>query len=144
MALIKSVLEMALKSIADSPPNSAALAASQWADAIANYALTITPPSTTTATAKGPLQSSLLTAFGTTNAAPLMEAAMQTYAAAVGLGMAGFVAIPPVSPIGFSSLFSVNYPDTTTPINGISTAIDLWFKTGSSTPIAGGSPIPWL
>jgi hypothetical protein len=74
-----------------------------------------------------------------------METAFATFATALATGMApAFVAVPPPAPIGFATLFAKPYPTThAAAAQAVSDAIDVWMKTGTATPAAGGSPQNW-
>ena len=128
-----------------SPGSSYAACAQQWADSVVSYAAAITPPSTSVLGAKTALQASLAGAFAAPDAIGGMEAAFTQFAAAVGLGMAGFVPAPPLGPVGFAAQFGGPHPATHADAGlAIAGRIDTWLRTGSATPVSGGTPVPWL
>jgi hypothetical protein len=91
------------------------------------------------------LQSSLASAFGTTDCAPAMESAFAAFAVTVGGGMAGYVPTPPPAPVGFASQFAGPKPAThASAASAIASLIDTWMKTGLSTLVAPPNTIvPW-
>lgn len=145
MAVDLSGLEDALEQLAASPRSSAAAAAQGWASACQDYAAGVVPASTSVATATPALASALETAFGQLSSAAAMETAFTAWATAVGLGMApAFVSTPPPAPIGLASLFAGDNPAThAAAASRLGSALDTWFRTGTGTPAAGGSPQPW-
>jgi hypothetical protein len=69
---------------------------------------------------------------------------MATFAATVGGGMAGFVAVPPPAPVGFGDQFAQPHPAThAEAASAITTIVDAWMRTGTATPTAGGPPVNW-
>lgn len=148
MALIQSSLSSSLESLFSSPPETAVLCAQKWSEAMRDYALSITPPSTTVVPAAALLQSTLTPVFqGSTTAASTaaaMEAAWAVFAVTVGAGMApSFVATPPLGLVGFSSLFSLSPSSHAEASNSFSTMIHLWMSTGLSVPVPAGPSVPW-
>jgi len=91
------------------------------------------------------LASSLASAFSAPNAVPGMESAFSAFAAAVGLGMAGYAPTPPAGPVGFAPYFAG--ADATTHAQAaseIAALIDPWMKTGIATLIAPpNTVVPW-
>jgi hypothetical protein len=149
MALDSAGLEDDLKELAETPGETIADCAQQWADALDGYATGIIPTSTQVTTAAAALQVALAAAFANVNAAATaaaMEAAFLTFATTVGAGMApAFVATPPPSPLGFATLFAAE-PKPETHADAASdfrSAIDDWMITGTATPSVGGSPVNW-
>lgn len=147
MTLNKATLKSGLEDIAVNPPATSALCAKSWADAVGAYVTALTPPPTpvsiTGATAA--LETSLISAFGTTAAAPSMETAFTTLGAALGSGMApAFVATPPAVPVGFATLFTPPFPTThSAAAQAMADAIHAWTTTGTAVPAAGGAAVPW-
>lgn len=144
MALLPTTLITELQRIAASPPDTHPACARAWADAVRSYAVGITPPSTTVSAASEVLATSLVTPFSSDNGASGMASAFTAFAAAVGGGMAGFVAVPPPSPPNFAGLFAEPHPATH--LEGaqkISQLIDTWLRTGTAAPVAGGPAVPW-
>lgn len=144
MPLATTALKSQLTSCFADPPGSHAACAQAWADAVKAYATGITPPSTTVEAAAGTLAGALASAFQSSDAAPGMESAFAAFAGTVGGGMAGFVPTPPPAPVGFGPQFAGPKPETHGAAgDAIGGIIDAWMKTGTATPAAGGSPIPW-
>jgi hypothetical protein len=145
MPLAAPALKSQLRTCFENPPPDAAGCAQAWAAAMTAYATGIVPPSPAVAGAASTLQGTLAAAFGAPNAAPAMESAFTSFAATVGLGMAGFVAVPPPAPVGFAALFSGPKPAThQAAADSIGGAIDTWMKTGVSTLIAPPNTVtPW-
>lgn len=145
MPLNPTALEAGLLAVASSPPATAANCAQAWANAAIAHASAIVPPSTTVASAGSALATALSAAFATTNAAPLMETAFATFAAAVGAGMAGYVATPPAGTVGFAIEFADPLPSThADAAENVAQIIDSWMRTGTSTLVAPpGTVVPW-
>lgn len=144
MPLAATGLKSQLASIAADPPATAPACAQAWADAVQAYAAGIVPPSTTVSAASATLAGDLSSAFQSSDAAPAMEIAFAAFAVSVGGGMAGFVPTPPAGPVGFGPQFAGPKPETHGAAGeAIGGLIDTWLRTGTATPAAGGSPIPW-
>jgi len=145
MPLALPALTSQLQSLFASPPATRLACARAWADACTAHAIGIVPPSTTVTTAGDALAAALTTAFDSPNAAPAMESAFAQFAAAVGLGMAGFVPVPPPGPVGFDPQFAGPKPAThADAAQQIGARIDAWLRTGISTMLAPpNTPIPW-
>lgn len=147
MPLSAPTLISQLQSLATSPPATTAQCAQAWADAMQAYAAAIIPASTTVSAAASALSSSLVGAFNAPLAAPGMEVAFTSFAATVGAGMAaaGFAPVPPVTPVGFVTLFAGPKPAThADAAQQIGSQIDTWMKTGVATLIAPpNTPTPW-
>lgn len=163
MPLMASVLETELRKFMDPqyagfqgwPTNDVDTAAA-WANAVDVYTaggFGVTPVSTTGAIAKGLLQTGLLGMSAPGAAIPLFDIAMLSYATSLAVGMlpGGFVGTPPILPL------TVTPPTLVTIIAAglggassseqsalLATWIDVWFKTGTAVPVAGGPPILWL
>jgi hypothetical protein len=144
MPLALPALVAGLQSTFADPPADAAGCAQGWADAVQSWASGIVPPSTAVSAAASALAGSLASAFSNTDAASAMESAFATFAAAVGLGMAGHTPIPPAAPVGFAQQFEskpATHAEAAQAIGGI---IDAWMKTGTATLIAPpNTVIPW-
>jgi hypothetical protein len=123
------------------PPATEAAAAAEWANALEDLTTGIVPPSTTVAAAKVTFQAALV-GFGLPGAAAaVLEAALVTFAATVGDGMsATHTDTPPIAPVGL--LFPTE-SDAQNAADAIIDILDTWFKTGTATPNAGGSPVNW-
>jgi len=143
--LVVSTLQSALQSTFEHPGATIADCSSLWVSAIGSYFTPVAPPSTTVAAAQATLQTQLAAAFALPSAASAMDAACTAFAATVGAGMAPtFVAVPPPAPVNWAALFAEPYPETAAEAaQKIATALDAWARTGTATPSAGGSPIPW-
>lgn len=132
-----------------SDPSTADVAASRsacaqaWADAMGSYAAAVVPPSTTVVAAAAALSSALATAFASESAAAAVDAAFLAFATSVGGGMAGFVAAPPPAPPGFATGLQASQPSHEDAAEFWASLIDTWMKTGTATPISGGSPVNW-
>lgn len=145
MPLDTSGLHDTLADIFAHSPASAADAAHAWAQAMETYAAGVIPPSTTVSTAVAALEPQLLAAFVSPAAPPLLEVALQAFAALVGTGMApAFIAVPPPAPVGFAELGAPPFPETqAAAVAAWTTKIDAWMRTGSATPSLGGPAVPW-
>jgi hypothetical protein len=91
------------------------------------------------------LEGQLAAAFASPNAIPDMESAFAAFAAAVGLGMAGWTPTPPAGPVGFAGQFGGPAPETHGAAAGaIASIIDTWMRTGSATLVAPPFTVaPW-
>ena len=152
MPLNTPTLGTELQTLFTSPPETFAACAQDWADAIENYSLTVVPPSTTIAAAATILNTSLVVAFQAGAAdptgvsiAPLLEVAFVTFATTVGIGMApAFVATPPPAPVGWAAALAGSAPDAhAAAASKYRDLIDLWMRTGTAVPSAGGPAQPW-
>lgn len=148
MALIQSTLSNSLNSLFSDPPDTALACARKWAEAMRDYTLSIVPPSTTVVPASELLASSLASVFQVSTSAAAtasaMEAAWAVYAVMVGAGMApSFVATPPSSLVGFSSLFSSTPLTHTEASASFALSIHIWMSTGLAVPASGGPSVPW-
>lgn len=145
MPLNQAGLQSALQELAEGPGATTAACAQAWAEAIRDYTAGIIPPSTTLAAAATVLQASFAVAFSAPSAAAGMEAALTTFGATLGGGMApGFVAVPPAAPVGLASLFVEPYPSTHADAAlAVANAIDTWMRTGTAAATGGGAPAPW-
>lgn len=118
--------------------------AQAWASAAEAWAAGIVPISTTVTAAATALSASLDSAFGSETVAASMESAFLTFATAVGVGMVGYVPVPPPASIGFSTLFSTNSSTRQAGVDKVANAIDVWMRTGVSTLIiAPFTVVPW-
>lgn len=116
-----------------------------WADAVGEYAKTVTPPSTTVAAAAEQLGTALGAAFAEPLAITAMEAAFTAFGAAVGGGMTGYVATPPPGPVGFANAFAQPMPQTQAEAaERMSALVDTWMRTGTATlAVPPSTVVPW-
>lgn len=146
MALNKNSLKTEIQTFADTEysgfdkfPESELDAAQAFADALKIYATSIVPASTTVSAAS----SAMISALGTLSISEF-QSALTTFASTVGGGMApAYTATPPSTTIDFSTVTSKDGENAEDSINELVNVIDTWMKTGTATPSAGGSPIPW-
>lgn len=143
MPLNSGKLRAGILDVCSNPAETAAGCAQQWAQAMGDYAAGIVPPSATVTAARSALATALAGAFATPFAAPLMEIAFAAFAVTVGGGQVGFVPVPPPRPVGFAALLAVIAPTHADAATAVTTLVDTWMRSGSSTPVAGGSPVPW-
>lgn len=150
MALVSSVLSSGLQAVFDNPKISEADMAQDWANAVAPYVATITPPSAAAATAAQSLATGLIgmSEFTGTLETGFVGRATQVFASAfaqmaaiLATGMVGGVPIPPpgplvitIGPIGTS---------TSTAATTLAASVDAWLKTGTLLA-PPGAPVPWL
>lgn len=117
-------------------PATRAECAQAWATAVGAWATGIIPASTTVVAAQATLQTALLSAFGGPDAATVataMDAAFLAFATTVGGGMAGFVPVPPVAPVGFALLFASPAATRADGVAKVATRLQSWMITGVST-----------
>lgn len=145
MPLNLSALSSGLQSTFSDPPGGYNACAQAWADAVQSWCSSIVPPSATVASAAATLATALASAFSSPNAVPGIESAFSAFAAAVGLGMAGYAPTPPAGTVGFASYFAG--ADATTHAQAASelaALIDPWMKTGLSTLLVPpNTVVPW-
>ena len=118
------------------PPADVAGTAEAWATAMGSYMDDLFFVSTTVATAQSALQTSLeLSLDGATDAATAFDAAMLTFAGAVGLGMSGggFAGLPPTGPFSGMVFLGGEYDDAAVASAAIALEIYDWFITGTAT-----------
>jgi len=145
MPLNIAALQSGLESAFASPPATVAECAQAWADAVQSWASGILPASTTVSAAAAALSGALASAFSSPAAIPGLEAAFATFAGSVGLGMAGYVPVPPPSPVGFAAQFGGPHPPThAAAAQAIAGLLDAWMRTGTGTLVAPpNTVIPW-
>lgn len=119
--------------------------ATKWADAIDNYASLVIPISTTSIPAKAAFIAALIPGVAPGAFMPALTLALTTYASSLagGMTLAGFVGTPPPVPIVLPLFPATPLTTASMVANSWSTIIDTWFRTGTATPIIGGSPILW-
>lgn len=148
MVLFQTVLERDLLSLFEDPPETAALCAQRWAEAMENYASTVLPRSSTASAASAALELSLVSLFSTslssTTTSIAMEAAWLTFATTLGIGMApDWVSTPPPGPIGFSLLFEARPETHREAASNFATSIHLWLLTGIAVNSTSGATVNW-
>lgn len=145
MPLVLAALRQGLPGARGDYPASYDEAAHAWASAVRSWASGMVPTSTTVAVASLALERDLADAFAQRAGAAALEAAFARFARAVGLGMAGYVAVPPPGQVGFAALF--RGPPRVTRQDGIALVagkLDVWMRTGTATLIAPpGTVVPW-
>lgn len=148
MPLIQSNLENALASFFEDPPETAALCAREWANAMRDYTLPIVPPSTTVVAAAEVLAATLTPLFETSlsasTTASAMEAAWLVFATSVGVGMSpGWTSTPPANPLGFLPLFEARPLTHREAASNFARSIHLWMLTGMATNTTSGATTNW-
>lgn len=141
MALNPDGAKSTLGDLFKSPVGDEATARAAWADAIETLCAGIVPASTTVTAAATALEADLAGFNEPSAAQASLEAALVTFAAEVGAGMApAFTATPPVAPVG------ITFPtedDAQAAADAIIDTINTWLQTGTATPSGGGSPVNW-
>jgi len=148
MPLIQVNLENSLATFFEDPPETAALCAREWANAMRDYTLPIVPVSTTVVAAAEALAATLTPIFQTSLSATVtatgMEAAWLVFATSVGLGMApNWVSTPPVGLIGFSTLFEARPLTHREAAASFAQSIHLWMITGIAVSVPPGTTVNW-
>ncbi len=145
MVLALSTLKDQLEPLFAAPPPTAAECGQAWADAMQAYAVAVVPPSAAVAAAAAALSTQLGAAFATPAAVVAVEAAFTTFAASVGLGMAGYVPVPPPAPVGFAAQIAGPHPEThADAADQFGDMIHAWFTTGTAALISPPSPpVTW-
>jgi hypothetical protein len=146
MPLLLPSLQSGLQAVFAAPEATAAACAQKWADAVKTYAAGVVPASTAVTAAATALSTSLASAFASLEdpyGIDAMETAFTTFGAAVGAGMAGFVAVPPPGPVGFAAQFATHPATHAAAATAIAGKINTWMKTGTAAPVAGGPPANW-
>lgn len=141
MALNPTGAKTTLGNLFANPVGDEASARSSWKSAIQTLTAAVVPASTTVAAAAATFETAI-TGFNAPSAAQAsLEAALVTFAATVGTGMApAFVATPPVAPVGLSFPTEDNAQDAA---DAIIDTINTWLKTGTAVPSGGGPPVNW-
>lgn len=148
MPLIQSDLEDSLALFFESPPETAALCASKWADAMLSYTLPIVPPSTTVVAATETLAATLTPLFETSLSVSViaagMEAAWVVFATSVGLGMApDWTSTNPLGLVGFFPLWEFPRTSTRQAAADFARSIHLWMITGTAVNAVSGVTVNW-
>jgi hypothetical protein len=155
MPLIKSNLKSSIREINDTEytdfkgfPSNTIEVADAWSGIIDSYASKVIPTSTTASAAKAALYGQLLTISSeAANAFLVLQAGITSYAVALAGGMAGagFVGVPPPAPLILTPVSAIGLAGGSAEAcaEAMSSILDIWFKTGSATPVAGGPPIFW-
>jgi hypothetical protein len=119
----------------------------KWGNAINTFAgLNVLPLSSTTAQAKTAFSQLMATITAPEQADAVLKSAFAAYAATLAGGMApAFTATPPPAIIDFKPVATAGFAGASakTCADIMAGIILAWFKTGTATPSAGGSPIPW-
>jgi hypothetical protein len=143
MPLLLSTLEAELEKIMDSNsplfigmPSNQQQVASNWANAIYNYASTILPVSTTASAARTSLETILLGAAAPNSFFPAFQAGLSAFATQIAIGMQpAYTGTPPPTPIDIqTALLAIPLEPTLTPlrISTMANIIHVWFKTGTA------------
>ncbi len=145
MPLNSSQLESSLESLFAAPPADAGGCGQGWADAVADYAAGLTPPSATVSAAAATLGGALGAAFASPSGIGAMESAFAAFGASVALGQSpAFVGVPPAGAVGFAAQFGGPKPETHgAAASAVASLIHAWMQTGTATPSGGGAPINW-
>lgn len=137
MPLATPILQSALEQLFAEPPLLVAECAEAWAQAMADYAAGVVPPSTTVSAAAASLATALAAAFATPVAAPGVDAAFTAFAATVSAGMLpAFAGTPPPAPLGIAALLAASQPTHAAAAAAFSAQIDLWMRSGSAVLVA--------
>lgn len=133
-------------------PEDDAAAALAWANALDAFTLGgagVLPPSSTGAAAKAALVVGLAGMSAPGGFLALADAAFAAYATALAGGMPpATVNVPPPLPLTIP-LIATTFPagmagaSAAVQCAAIAAVIDAWLRTGTSTPVSGGSPAPW-
>ena len=122
--------------------------AENWATVVDTYASGVIPASTTVEQAKSAFNSVMLGISSSAgNGLALLTAAFTAYGTALSIGMsaAGFIGVPTPAPINFTPIVAVGLGGAGGDViaDMMATIIDIWFRTGTATPVSGGPVIPW-
>lgn len=142
--LIRSLIDQAYSDFKGFPDN-LAQAIENWADIADALMSGVIPASTTTEIAREALKGVMSGISNeAANAIPLLYSGFAAYATTLAGGMtaAGFVGTPPPNPIAYAPTGLVTNDAKIEAIN-LASALVAWAKTGTATPISGGSPINW-
>jgi len=122
-------------------------AANKWADAIDSYTSEIVPPTTTRASAKATLISSLNAInVQSGNAIVVMQTALTAYASTLATGMQpSFTGVPPILPLVITpvSVLGMSGASNEEVISLLCNIIHTWFKTGTATSNVNGATVTW-
>jgi hypothetical protein len=126
-------------------PESPQEAAERWANVLVEFTVNINPPSISHEAAKQAfIEVYQNISSEEQNASLVIPSSYHAFAVALGLGMSGYVAVPPPQPISFVSLVLPGISGATAEVQAdtMAATIKTWFLGGTATP-PGGSPIPW-
>lgn len=141
MTLSASAISSRLPTSPASYPSTHAAAGVAWADAIVAGS-SVDPTSSTVTTAGVALRAALGDAFaaGDVSAA---DAALVAFAAAVGLGMTGYTAVPPTTSPDLASVWDEPTSDAAEAAEAFAAHVVAWMATGNATPTGGGPTVFW-
>ena len=139
MPLIVSTLQNKLRILFDDPPQTTQECAQAWADAMQFYALPVVPPSATVAAAAQALKGALSGMQAPGAAVQVFTLAFASFGVTVAGGMPVGTgpAVPPAVPF-ILPVAPTSSPEVAATV--ISTAIDIWMRTGLGAPPAS---LPW-
>jgi len=129
MAVDPTGLRADLLALCESPPASIALCATDWADAVGDYAAAVVPASTTVAAAATALDTSIAAALALSGGAvaTALDAAYQTFAGAVFGGMPGGSPSAPASAPGWAAQLLIPQVTHGDGADAFRDLIDTWF-----------------
>lgn len=125
-------------------PTTTAKVAEVWC-AVADALLQgVVPASSTIPAAQSAFKGVMGAISASVNGVVILQNAFQAYATALASGMApaGFVGTPPPSPPMFTLTGMVTKSAEAEAAN-MAAVLFAWAKTGTATPLSGGSPITW-
>lgn len=154
MPLSKELLKSEIRKITDKDfslfggfPQNANETAYKWSVAVNNYAKSVIPASIGFELGRVAFENIMKGVVANPpNGAILFPLAFTAYAVQLGLGMAPlFIAVPPPIPLVLVPVFAAGLAGASAEVCAdlMATTIHTWFKTGTATPAAGGSPILW-
>lgn len=122
--------------------------ANKWSDAVHQYAVLVTPVSTTAVAAKAAMINTMVSNMGAPGTFfPALVMGFTNYALTLAGGMApGFAGIPPPSPINLAPFIALGLSPSialSTRISTLALIIDTWFKTGTANTLPSGPTVPW-
>lgn len=127
-------------------PQTHAEAAVKWANVAETLLAGVVPASTTVTAARATFLSIMAPLSSNGGGLLLLQNAFMGYATTLAGGMtgAGFVGTPPLTPPLISTIFAGNGKEAAAVYaNNLATMLVTWAKTGTATPLSGGSPINW-
>ncbi len=131
-------------------PSNANEMALRWSIAVHTYASSVVPVSLPATSELGRIAfENIMKGIlpNPPNGLILLPLAFTAYAVSLGLGMAPlFVGVPPPVPLVIAPIMPAGLVGAPASVQAASLGalIDVWFRTGTATPSAGGPPVIWL
>lgn len=126
-------------------PNNGAEAGQKWGDVVDVLGAAVIPVSTTASAARAAFAALIATINNNSDGLSILKNAFHQYSIVLATGMtgAGFIGTPPPIEPPLEIILTGPTHDATPVANNLASLLVAWLKTGTATPISGGSPILW-